>query len=167
MSDCDLEEIPEGTFNAKYTETLISIDMQFNRLKEFPIDFNATSVPYLYGVDVSSNAFTDVPVGFLSCRGLTVLGFRGQRADSGERCFRTWPSLLYQHTGLRAFYAGSNDIRTVSAGQLSPTIFHVEIADNPNIYFDASDICQAWMQGEYNLYYDKSQNIINCEAMLQ
>ena len=167
MSDCDLEEIPEGTFDAKYTETLISIDMQFNRLKEFPIDFNATSVPYLYGVDVSSNAFTDVPVGFLSCRGLTVLGFRGQRADSGERCFKTWPSLLYQHTGLRAFYAGSNDIRTVTAGQLSPTIFHVEIADNPNIYFDASDICQAWMQGEYNLYYDKSQNIINCEAMLQ
>lgn len=167
MSDCGMTSIPEGSFDRKYSESLVSLDLQYNRLKTIPSDFNATSVPYLYGVDISYNAFTEIPDGILSCKGLTILGVRGQRTDAGERCFRTWPATLYQHTGLRAFYAGSNDIRTVTAEQVSTSIFYVEIADNPNINFDASGICSAWMSGMYFLYYDRSQNITNCEAMLQ
>lgn len=167
MSACGLTEIPEGAFEGKYSESLVSLDLQYNRLTTIPLDFNATTVPYLYGVDVSFNAFTAIPDGVLSCKGLTILGIRGQRTDSGERCFREWPSTLYQHTGMRAFYAGANDIRTVPAEQVSTSIWYLEIADNPNIYFDASGICSAWSAGQFFLYYDRSQNIINCEAMLQ
>lgn len=46
-------------------------------------------------------------------------------------------------------------------------ITNVEISDNPNIYFNAADICYYWMNGSYMLIYDKTQNIVNCEAMLQ
>ena len=37
---------------------------------------------------------------------------------------------------------------------------------NPNNIFDASDICYAWQVGAYILYYDKTQKILNCDAML-
>lgn len=168
MSDCGLKTIPETAFEKrKYTESLVSLDLQYNRLTTIPNTFNATSVPYLYGVDVSFNAFTAIPDGVLSCKGLTILGMRGQRTDAGERCFRTWPSLLYQHTGMRAFYAGSNDIRNVTSEQVSTSIFYLEIADNPNIHFDASGICSLWSSGMFFLYYDRSQDIVNCQAMLQ
>lgn len=167
MSACGLRTIPEGTFDGKYTESLVSLDLQYNRLTSIPIDFNATSVPYLYGVDLSYNAFSAIPEGILSCKGTTILGMRGQRSDSGERVFRTWPESLYQHTGLRACYLGSNDIRTVNAEQVSTSIYYMDISDNPNIYFDASGVCSAWAAGVYFLYYDRSQNIINCASMLQ
>ena len=167
MSNCGMKTVPEGAFDGKYSESLVSLDLQYNRLKDIPDDLNATSAPYLYGVDISYNAFTSIPDGILSCKGLTILGMKGQRTDAGERCFRTWPATIYQHTGLRAFYAGSNDIRTVPAEQVSTSIFYLEIAGNPNITFDASGICDLWRSGMFFLYYDRSQNITNCEAMLQ
>ena len=42
-----------------------------------------------------------------------------------------------------------------------------DISDNPNIVFDASDICYAWQVGAYILFYDKTQKILNCDAMLE
>ena len=45
-------------------------------------------------------------------------------------------------------------------------IFYLDISDNPNIIFDASDICAYWEAGAYFLYYDKTQNILNCDSML-
>ena len=46
-------------------------------------------------------------------------------------------------------------------------IWTLDISDNPNITFDASDVCYAWENGAYILIYDKTQNITNCEAMLE
>ena len=46
-------------------------------------------------------------------------------------------------------------------------IYYLDISDNPNIVFDATDICYNWMAGSYFLLYDKTQDIRNCEAMLQ
>ena len=50
---------------------------------------------------------------------------------------------------------------------ISTLCYYLDISDNPNIYFDAKDICYAWQVGAYILFYDKSQNIVNCPAMLQ
>lgn len=166
MSDCGMDEIPEKAFDGEYAGALISLDLQYNNLSELPFTFNAASFPYLYGVDISYNEFASVPSGPLDSKSLTVYAIRGQRDKSGRRCLRTWPSGLYNHTGLRGFYIGSNDIRTVNE-QISFIITNLEISDNPNIYFDASDICYYWMNGAYMLIYDKTQNIVNCEAMLQ
>ena len=41
---------------------------------------------------------------------MTVYAIRGQRDAQGNRCLREWPTGLYQHTGLRGFYIGSNDL---------------------------------------------------------
>ena len=98
--------------------------------------------------------------------GLTVFALRGQRNDKGERCLNEWPTGVYQHVGLRGLYLGSNDIGVVD-DVISTLCYYLDISDNPNIVFDASDICYAWQAGAYILLYDKSQTILNCPMMLQ
>lgn len=166
LRGCGLTEIPEGCFNSKYASGLVSLDLTYNRLSKLPQDFGAETLPFLYGLDLSQNAFTSFPYEPMTCKGLTVFAIRGQRNDKGERCLREWPTGIYQHTGLRGFYIGSNDLRKIE-DTISTIIRTLDISDNPNITFDASDICYAWQNGAYQLIYDKSQNITNCDAMLE
>ena len=166
LRGCGLTEFPKGALDGKYTSSLRSIDLSYNHLTELPNDFNAEALPYLYGVDLSYNAFTSVPFGPLNSASLTVYAIRGQRDAEGNRCLRTWPANLYQHTGLRGFYIGSNDLRTINE-TISYMIYNLDISDNPNIIFDASDICAWWKAGVYKLFYDKTQTIVNCDAMLE
>ena len=102
----------------------------------------------------------------LNSSGLTVFAVRGQRDDNGARCLREWPTGIYKHTGLRGLFLGSNDLRKVD-DKISYLIYNLDISDNPNIVFDASDICIYWRNGAYMLVYDKTQKIINCDEMLQ
>lgn len=166
LRGCGLKEFPEGCFNGKYSSRLISFDLTYNRLTDLPDDFSADTLPYLYGMDLSQNAFASFPFEPMTCKGLTVFAIRGQRNDQGERCLREWPTGIYQHTGLRGFYIGSNDLRKID-DTISTAIWTLDISDNPNITFDASDVCYAWENGAYVLIYDKTQNITNCEAMLE
>ena len=166
LRGCGLTEIPEGCFNSKYASRLISLDLTYNRLTKLSEDFTAETLPFLYGLDLSQNAFASFPFEPMTCKGLTVFAIRGQRNDKGERCLREWPTGIYQHTGLRGFYIGSNDLRKID-DTISTAIWTLDISDNPNIVFDASDICYAWKNGAYLLIYDKTQNITNCDEMLE
>ena len=166
LRGCSIDEIPEGSFGGKNSTALISLDLTYNKLKALSKDFTAEQLPYLYGLDISYNSFDKFPFGPLNCAGLTVYAIRGQRDAEGKRCLREWPTGLYQHTGLRGFYIGSNDLRKIE-DTISYLIYHLDISDNPNITFDASAICYYWQQGVYNLIYDKTQNILNCDKMLE
>ncbi len=166
MRGCELEEIPEGSFDGEYSNYMVSFDLSYNHLKELPRDFTAEDLPYLYGLDISYNSFEEFPWEPLNCSGLTILALRGQRNELGERSLREWPTGIYQHVGLRALYLGSNDLRKIE-DTISYMIFYLDISDNPNITFDASDICYYWQAGAYNLIYDKTQNIVGCSAMLE
>ena len=166
LRGCSIDEIPEGSFSGKNSTALISLDLTYNKLKTLSKDFTAEQLPYLYGLDISYNSFDKFPFGPLNCAGLTVYAIRGQRDAEGKRCLREWPTGLYQHTGLRGFYIGSNDLRKIE-DTISYLIYHLDISDNPNITFDASAVCYYWQQGVYNLIYDKTQNILNCDKMLE
>lgn len=163
---CGIESIPKGSFVYKNSPALASLDLSYNKLKDLPYDMNADNLPYLYGLDVSFNSFSEFPYEPLDCSGLTVYAIRSQRNEKGERCLREWPNGLFNHRGMRGFYIGSNDLRRID-DTISTLIYYLDISDNPNIIFDASDICYAWMQGAYMLVYDKSQNILNCDYMLE
>lgn len=161
-----MTEIPKGSFKGEFAASLISLDLTYNRLTKLPEDFTAEDLPYLYGVDLSYNAFASFPYSPLNASGLTVFGVRGQRDDNGARCLREWPTGIYKHTGLRGLFLGSNDLRKVD-DTISYLIYNLDISDNPNIVFDASDICIYWRSGAYMLVYDKTQKIINCDEMLK
>jgi Leucine-rich repeat (LRR) protein len=161
-----MTEMPDEAFEYKNSVNLVSLDLSYNELTKMPDKFHAGNMPYLYGVDLSFNSFSDFPFEPLDARSLTVFAIRSQRGETGERCLKEWPTGLYNHTGLRGFYIGSNDLRKVD-DTISTLIYYLDISDNPRIVFDASDICSAWMAGAYYLIYDKTQNIQNCDYMLE
>ncbi|MBP9998138.1 MAG: leucine-rich repeat domain-containing protein, partial [Bacteroidales bacterium] len=167
MRGCFINEVPKEAFEGETMINTTSIDLSYNHLSKLPSStFNGTHLPYLYGVDLGYNRFTNFPYEVLDSAYLTVCSLRGQRDSNGNRCLREWPQGIYQHKGLRGLYLGSNDLRKIS-DTISPLIYFLDISDNPNITFDASDICYEWRMGAYILIYDKTQNIINCDYMLQ
>ncbi|MBE6209355.1 MAG: DUF4458 domain-containing protein [Rikenellaceae bacterium] len=162
----NMTELPDEAFEYKNSANLVSFDLSYNKLTSLPDKFHAGNMPYLYGVDLSFNSFSKFPFEPLDARSLTVFAVRSQRNDKGERCLKEWPTGLYNHTGLRGFYIGSNDLRKID-DTISTLIYYLDISDNPRIIFDASDICSAWMVGAYYLLYDKTQDIRNCDYMLE
>ena len=163
---CNVDEIPAGSFTYDNSIFLQSLDLSYNNLTDLPREFHAGNMPYFYGLDLSFNNFSEFPYEPLDCAGLTVFAVRSQRNEKGERCLRQWPTGIYQHTGLRGLYLGSNDLRKID-DTISTLCYYLDISDNPNIVFDASDICYAWQTGAYILIYDKWQNITNCDPMLE
>ena len=162
----NLQGFEEGAFTGTNSADLMSLDLSYNHLTKFPREFSAKNMPYLYGMDVSNNAFASFPYEPFDAYTLTVYAVRAQRDSAGRRCLREWPTGVYLHTGLRGLYLGSNDLRTIN-DTISYLIYYLDISDNPNITFDASAICSSWKAGLYYLIYDKTQNILNCEEMLQ
>jgi Leucine-rich repeat (LRR) protein len=166
LRGCGITEIPKGSFEYDNSASLMSLDLSYNRLSDLPFEMHAGNLPYLYGVELSYNSFKIFPLEPLDAATLTILSLRAQRDAAGKRCLQDWPDGIGNHTGLRALYLGSNDLRVID-DSISTLIYYLDISDNPNIVFDASDICYAWSVGAYILIYDRSQNILNCNAMLQ
>ena len=166
LRGCGIDEIPAGSFTGENSAYLMSLDLSYNHLTDIPREFHAGNMPYFYGIDLSYNRFSAFPFEPFDCASLTMMAIRGQRDEKGERCLKEWPTGVYNHTGLRALYMGSNDLGKID-DTISYLIYHLDISDNPNIVFDASDICYNWMNGTYFLLYDKTQDIRNCAAMLE
>ena len=162
---CNVAEIPDGSFEYENSLYLTSLDLSYNDLDDLPWDMHAGNLPYLYGVELSYNKFAQFPWEPLDSQYLTVFAIRGQRNDDGERCLSEWPTGLYNHRGLRGFYIGSNNLGKIE-DTISTLIYYLDISDNPEIIFDASDICYAHQVGAYVLIYDKTQDIRNCDYML-
>lgn len=165
LRGCGIDEIPEGSFSGENAKYLMSLDLSYNHLTDIPREFHAANMPYFYGIDLSYNRFKEFPFEPFDCASLTMFAIRGQRDENGERCLSEWPTGVYNHTGLRALYIGSNNLGKID-DTISYLIYYLDISDNPNIVFDASDICYNWMAGTYFLLYDKTQEIRNCPAML-
>lgn len=166
LRGCGIDKIPEGSFSGPNAKYLMSIDLSYNSLSDIPREFHAANMPYFYGIDLSYNRFSEFPFEPFDCASLTMMAIRGQRDENGNRCLKEWPQGVYNHTGLRALYMGSNDLGKID-DTISYMIYYLDISDNPNIVFDASDICYNWMNGAYFLLYDKTQDIRGCAAMLE
>ena len=162
MRGCSLEEFEDGCFEGEKVVDIQSLDLSYNHLTSLSDELIATNVPYFYGLDISYNRLSKFPFGILDCAGLTVLGVRGQRDAAGERCLSEWPTGIYKHKGLRGLYLGSNNLGKID-DTISTLIYFLDISDNPEIIFDASDICAAYANKVYYLIYDKTQEIRNCE----
>ena len=162
---CNISEVPEGSFDYENAVHLSSIDLSYNDLDDLPWDMHAGNMPYLYGVELSYNRFSTFPWEPLDSQYLTVYAIRGQRDENGARCLSDWPEGIYQHRGLRGFYIGSNNLGKIE-DTISTLCYYLDISDNPEIIFDASDICYAAQTGAYILIYDKTQDIRNCDYLL-
>ena len=162
---CNLKEFPKDCFTYPNAVYLQSFDFSYNDLTDLPSDMHSGNMPYMYGVELSYNQFSNFPWEPLDSQYLTVYAIRGQRDKNGARCLSEWPTGIYNHRGLRGLYIGSNNLGKVQ-DTISTLIYYLDISDNPEIIFDASDICYAHQVGAYVLIYDKTQDIRNCDYML-
>ncbi|WP_430812793.1 MULTISPECIES: DUF4458 domain-containing protein [unclassified Carboxylicivirga] len=159
-----MKTFPKGVLSGENSFFLESLDLTFNELTELPSDFNAVTLPYLYGIDLSHNRFDHIPRGPLNVSRLTVFAFRNQRDADGLRIMRQWPKGISTCPSLRALYLGGNDLRKVD-DTISPNIYMFEIKDNPNISIDISNVCPYIRAGYYNLIYDRTQDIRGCDYL--
>lgn len=159
-----MERIPEGSMTGEYSRVLQSIDLSYNKLTDLPKDFWSTNIPYLYGIDLSYNCFSEFPYEPLDGAYLTTFGIRHQRDEEGNRTLKEWPTGLYTCPSLVGFYIGSNDLRKIE-DTISPYIYYFEIKDNPNISIDLSGVCDYIAAGYYLLIYDKTQDIRGCDYL--
>ena len=160
-----LEEIPKGTFSAsKYSYMMKTLDLTYNKLSKLPDDFNGKNMPFLYGVDISNNRFTEVPTGPMDAATLTVYAVRSQRDENGNRLLRKWPSNISLCPSLRQFCIGGNDLRKIT-DTISPYVIVFEIKDNPNISLNLSNVCNLIKAGAYLLIYDPEQDIRGCDYL--
>ena len=143
---------------------LESIDMSNNMLTALPNNFDATKLPYLYGLDLSGNSFVNFPFAPLNISRLTVMMIRNQRDAEGNRTLKSWPTGLYTCPSLRGFYIGGNDLRKIE-DTISYLIYVFDISDNPNITIDMSAVCPYISAGSYQLIYDRTQDIRGCDAL--
>ena len=165
LSSNGIRTIEEGALIGANSNALTTIDISFNRIKELPKrDFSAENLPYLYGIDLSSNALCEFPRGLLDIETLTVVSIRQQRDDSGNRTYRDWPKGIGAHPKMSALYIGSNDLGYID-DVISPYILLFEIKDNPNISIDMSNVCPYIERGYYELVYDSTQDIRGCDAL--
>ncbi len=162
-----ITEVKEGALKGDRSYYLETLDMSYNQLESLADEeFSSTRLPFLYGLGLSYNKFSSFPLGPLYNRTMTVMEIRGQRDDEGNRCLREWPTGLYTNVGLLAFYIGSNDLRKID-DTISTRIYIFDIADNPNIQIDLSDVCYYIQAGYYMLIYDKTQDIRGCDYLFE
>ncbi len=162
-----IKEIKDGALKGNRSYCLETLDMGYNQLESIADDeFSSIRLPYLYGLGLSYNKFSSFPLGPLYNRTMTVMEIRGQRDDEGNRCLTEWPTGLYTNVGLLAFYIGSNDLRKID-DTISTRIYIFDIADNPNIQIDLTDVCYYIQAGYYMLIYDKTQDIRGCDYLFE
>lgn len=160
-----MTKIEKNSLTGGGARYLKSLDLTYNNLTEVPADdFYASNLPYLYGADLSYNGFSKFPYAVLDASTVTVFALRHQRNAKGERTLREWPTGIYQCPSLRALYMGANDLRKVE-DTISPNIIVLDIKDNPNISIDLSAVCLYINAGQYQLIYDRTQDIRGCDAL--
>ena len=165
LRGCSLEGFEENCLVGENSAGISSLDLSYNHLTKVTDEMIATNLPYLYGVDLSYNRINRFPFTPLDCADLTVYAVRGQRNANGDRCLSEWPTGIYKHKGLRGLYLGSNNFGKVD-DTISTLCYYLDISDNPEIIFDASDICTAYARGQFFLIYDRTQQIRNCEYIV-
>lgn len=164
LSANELTEVKEGEMQGPNAHLLQTLDLRFNKLTKLCDDFRATNIPYLTGIDLSYNSFSEVPPQPLNCSELKAFAIRYQRNEKGERTLRDWPVGIMQCPSLIQLQIGSNDIRKVDE-TITPYVWILDIKDNPNISIDLSGACSAIQNGMYLLFYDKTQDIRGCDIL--
>ena len=169
LSNNLMTSIPENSLkpkngNYKNTYLLTIIDLRFNKLTSLSDDFRATTLPYLSNMDVSYNCFSKFPTQPLNSSQLKAFGIRHQRDAEGNRILREWPTGITTCPSLIQLQIGSNDIRKVDE-TLTPQLYILDIADNPNISIDVTKVCPYIEAGMYALFYDTTQDIRGCDAL--
>ena len=160
-----MKKIDEKALEGEYVYITSVLDLGENRLKELPENFNARTLPYVTGLDLSGNAFESYAWRAMNLPNIATFIFRAQRNDEGFRCMKEWPAGIYAHHGMRALLLGDNDIRKVEDGGLERIRFYVDLTNNPNLSIDLTEACPYIKRGDLYFEFSPGQDVRGCDII--
>lgn len=162
----------DGLKGLNFTQTL---NLAMNKISEVPAntkDFNlGLEMPYLEGVDLSINRFTEVPVDLFAPQGIANFFFSSQLAPMKNnpkvtyRCMTKWPEGIEKYKSLRELRLDGNDIRKVVNFPILLNILLIQ--DNENISIEIPEmICEQIVNGTFSLGFETTQKgITGCAPL--
>ena len=164
MSTCGIDSIsPQSIENLT---SVMAWELTGNNLKYLPSYFSAEAFPYLSGLDLSYNAFPDIPVGVLNIGGLNQLYFNHQfDHETGKRTMNKIQGNIYKHLSLRILRLAGNNI--LSIGTFPSVLNVLDVSDNPNLLMEIpTEICDRIKIGSFLLGFDETQSgITGCPIL--
>lgn len=157
ISENKIETIdPESILNLKYME---AFECKGNNLTKMPYNFDTETFPYLTGLDISYNQFSQFPEHVLNVTALMQFRISNQISrTTGKRTLTNWPENLHKHPALRVLDVSSNDLRKVRNFPI--VLNYLDIHDNPNIHIVIPEsVLYRIYEGSFKLIIDENQNV--------
>lgn len=158
VSDNSIDSLPGTAFVSLYM--LSAFEAIGNKLQYMPFEFNARSMPYLSGLDLSNNCFSRFPFIVLDPSTLTSFYFTSQMDPvDGSRCMKAWPEGIFKHKGIRVLQFQGNDFRAVD--RFPEMVNYFDISDNPNVKMTVSPeiVRRIFTLNNLRFIYDEDQKI--------
>lgn len=126
-------------------------------------------MPFLTGIDLSYNAFTEFPTTLFNGYGITTFFLSSQigrvDGDVTYRCFSKWPDGIEQYAGLLVLKMDYNDIRHIKTFPAKLNYLNILGNDNLSVAIP-TDVCTRLMNGTFTMDYETSQKgITGCPAL--
>lgn len=159
----------KGLMGLKYTTSLDLSSNKISRAPRLEDILIGQEMPFLTGIDLSYNRFTEFPQTLFNGYGITTFFFSSQIGVIDEnttyRCFTKWPSGIEKYNGIKILKMDYNDIRVVPI--FPSNLNYLTINDNPNITIEIPDlVCTKIQRGMFQLEYDTTQKgITGCPAL--
>lgn len=148
----------------KGLKSVQALDLSKNYLRKLPSAFSSENLPWLTGLDVSSNRFDGFPDNVLNVLSLQqlIISNQGYFRDAGEqhwvRTMTEWPAYLHAHASLTKVDMSGNDFRTVT--NFPTNLTSLNVGDNPHIKMVIpQEVWYRMQQGLFVLYMDEGQDI--------
>lgn len=139
-------------------KSLSALEMMGNNLKYVPKTFDVERLPYLTGLDISYNTFSQFPYTVLYCQ-LAELRISNQYDRvTGKKCLKEWPMNIDKQPTLRVLDIHGNDVRNVL--NFPVLLNFLDIHDNPNISITVPEvILYRLLTGQFKLLFDENQDV--------
>lgn len=171
IANCGLDSLSNSS--VQNLKQLVALDCLGNRLRYIPDCFNLEVFPYLTGVDLSNNAFSQFPTNILNVQALSKLLLASQfeiKIVNGKEvttaCLKKFPANLGKHIGLRYLALSGNDIQQISETDFPTQLAELDVTENPNLEMTIpSEACTFIQMGRMIVYFDEGQLILGCPAL--
>lgn len=159
----------KGLLGLSFTTAL---DLSSNKIETAPTleqILIGQEMPFLTGIDLSYNAFTEFPTTLFNGYGITTFFFSSQfgRVDGDVTypCFSKWPDGIEQYAGLLVLKMDYNDIRQIRIFPAKLNYLNIVGNDNLSVTIP-TDVCTRLINGTFGMEYETSQKgITGCPAL--
>lgn len=171
LSNCEIDTLVFE--NIEELDVLEAFDLAGNNLKYLPDEFNARSMTYITGLELSYNKFGTFPLRAIELPMLNKLFMTGQWDEDKNgkiiRPLKNWIASFSSYPSyptLRLLDVSYNDIQKIAETEFPMLLVEFNVADNPNIEMTVpTSICSMISAGTFKFGFDSNQYILGCPIL--